>query len=251
MMGRKMEVQDETTVFHSLLNSDLPISEKSSGRLAEEAVLLVGAGTHTTSWALSVATFHLLSQPNTLRKLKAELAAAIPDPSASTPLPDLEALPYLSAVIKEGLRLSFGNSSRIPRVAVDQPIRYGEWEIAPGTPVSMAIPVVHFDERVFPDAKSFRPERWVEDTTGHLDKYLVSFCKGPRMCLGINLAWAELYIGLSSVFRQLGSSTVRGEDDVGVMDLFETDLGDVEMERDALFPITKEGSKGVRVKMSK
>lgn len=243
--------QDGATIFHSLLSSELPNSEKTSERLAEEAVLLVGAGTHTTSWALSVATFHLVSQPNTLRKLKAELEAAIPNPSVSTPLPALEVLPYLTAVIKEGLRLSFGNTSRIPRVALDQPIKYGDFEIAPGTPVSMTIPIVHLDERIFPDAKAFHPERWIEDKTGHLDKYLVTFCKGPRMCLGLNLAWAELYIGLSTIFRRMGSSAVRGKDDVGVMDLFETDLGDVEMARDALFPITKDGSKGVRVKMSK
>jgi cytochrome P450 len=125
-------------------------------------------------------------------KAEAELESAIPNPTTSTPLPTLEALPYLTAVIKECLRLSFGNTSRIPRVALDQPIKYGDWETAPGTPVSMAIPVVHFDERVFPDAQSFYPERWVEDKTGRLDKYLVTFCKGPRMCLGVNLAWAEL-----------------------------------------------------------
>jgi hypothetical protein len=58
-------------------------------------------------------------------------------------------------------------------------------------------------------------------------------------------------IGLSAIFRKLGSSAARGKDDVRVMDLFETDLGDVEMARDVLFPITKDGSKGVRVKMSR
>jgi hypothetical protein len=60
-------------------------------------------------------------------------------------------------------------------------------------------------------------------------------------------------IGLSAIFRKLGSSAARGKDDVRVMDLFETDLGDVEMARDALFnnPITKDGSKEVRVKMSR
>lgn len=192
-----------------------------------------------------------MSNPNILSTLKAELETAIPDPAVSTPLPALEALPYLTAVIKEGLRLSFGNTSRIPRVALDQPIKYGDYEIAPGTPVSMTIPIVHFDERVFPDAKSFHPERWVEDKTGHLDKYLVTFCKGPRMCLGLNLAWAEMYVALSIIFRRFGSENVRGKDDVGVMDLFETDLGDVEMARDALFPMAKDGSKGVRVKLSK
>jgi cytochrome P450 len=115
----------------------------------------------------------------------------------------------------------------------------------------MAMPVVHLNETVFPEPHVYRPERWLEDKTGHLDKYLVSFCKGPRMCLGINLAWSELYVGLSTVFRQLGSSEARGKDDVGVLDLFETDLGDVEMARDGLFPMQKDGTKGVRVKMSR
>jgi cytochrome P450 len=140
----KMDDQEDATTFHSLLKSELPNSEKTSARLAEGAVLLVGAGTHTTSWTLSVVTFHLLSTPKISRKLRVELETAIPDPSVSTPLPVIEALPYLTAVIKEGLQLSFGITSRIPRVALDQPIEYVEHKIAPGTPVSMTIPIVHF-----------------------------------------------------------------------------------------------------------
>ena len=154
-------------------------------------------------------------------------------------------------MIKEGLRLGFGNTSRIPRVALDQPVKYGGYEIAPGTPVSMSIPTVHLDERVFPDAKSFHPERWVDDKAGHLEKYLVVFCRGPRICLGLNLAWAEMYVCLSTIFRRFGTLAARGKDDLGIMELFETDLGDVELFRDALFPMTKDGSKGVRVKVSK
>jgi cytochrome P450 len=200
---------------------------------------------------MSVATFHLLSQPSTLRKLKTELEKAIPDPTISTPLAQLEQLPYLTAVIKEGLRLSFGNTSRIPRIALDKPINYRQWEIPVRTPVSMTIPVVHLDERIFPEPNTFRPERWTEDKTCHLDRYLVSFCKGPRGCLGINLAWAELYIGVSTVFRKFGSPAVSGISDVGTMELYETDIGDVEMARDALFPMVKDGSKGVRVKLSR
>lgn len=36
------------TVFHTLLNSDLPSAEKTSDRLGEEALGLIGAGTFTT-----------------------------------------------------------------------------------------------------------------------------------------------------------------------------------------------------------
>lgn len=142
-----------------------------------------------------------------------------------------------------------GNTSRIPRISPDKSIKYGKYEIPAGTPVSMTIPIMHHDEQIFPDAKGFHPERWVDEKMGHLDRYLVSFCKGPRGCLGINLAWAELYICVSTIFRKFGSSEVHGQLDVGSLELFETGLEDVEMARDALFPMPQDGSKGVRVKL--
>lgn len=48
----------------------------------------------------------------------------------------------------------------------------------------------------------------------------------------------------------MGSLEVHGKSDVGVMELYETDSTDVEMARDAMFPMPKDGSKGVRVKLS-
>jgi cytochrome P450 len=43
---------------------------------------------------------------------------------------------------------------------------------------------VHWNEEVFPDHRTFRPERWLENDKD-LDTYLVAFSKGPRSCLGI------------------------------------------------------------------
>ena len=242
---------DNETIFHSLLQSDLPESEKQPERLAQEAVLLAGAGTHTTAWAMTVATFYVLSQPDTMRKLKDELEAALPNPTEPVVLNTLEQLPYLTAVIKEGLRLSFGSTNRIPRIMVDKPLKFQGTEIPIGVPVSMTIPLVHLNENIFPDPRAFHPERWTEDNTGHLDRYLCSFSKGPRNCLGINLAWAELYLGIGTIFRRFGAPDVHGSSDVGCMELFETDVSDIEMVADGLFPIVKAGSRGVRVKLSK
>ena len=44
----KSEVSGHTTVFHALLNSDLPPKEKSSLRLRDEAFTLLLGGTTTT-----------------------------------------------------------------------------------------------------------------------------------------------------------------------------------------------------------
>lgn len=192
---------------------------------------------------MTVATFYLLSQPMLLNKLKAELEEALQDPLAPVTLAALEQLPYLTGVIKEGLRLSLGPSSRLPRIAIDKPIKFHGWGFLTRVLVSVRIPLVHLNEKIFPNPRAFLPEKWTEDKTGHLDRYLYSFSKGPRNCLGINLAWAELYIGLGTIFRRFGTPDAFGPLDVGCVELFETDLSDVEMIADGLFPIVKAGSK--------
>lgn len=43
---------------------------------------------------------------------------------------------------------------------------------------------VHWNEEIFPNAREFQPERWL-DCDKELDSHLVSFSKGPRSCIGI------------------------------------------------------------------
>jgi hypothetical protein len=47
----------------------------------------------------------------------------------------------------------------------------------------------------------YRPDRWL--ATGErkrLEKYITSFGRGTRVCLGMNLAYAELYLATASIF---------------------------------------------------
>lgn len=83
------------TVFDSILDSDLPEHEKETERLWQEAQVICIAGTETTAWALSVITFYLLSNPEVLRTLRDELESAMPEPSETFEIRDLEKLPYL------------------------------------------------------------------------------------------------------------------------------------------------------------
>ena len=242
------------TLFHEILQSNLPESDKSVNRLKDEAAIIVGAGTLTTSWALSLATYHLLASPRILRKLKTELLSATrvsDDPNI--PLSVLDSLPYLAAVIQEALRLSYGVASRLQRISPDKAMTFhdrtcGEdWIIPPNTPVGMTSVLIHQDESIFHDAHSFVPERWIDDP--RLDRYLVSFSKGSRQCLGINLAYAEMKICLAGIFRRFGSEAVRMEGDEGVLELFGTGVEDVEVVGDGFVPLAKEGSLGVRIRV--
>jgi cytochrome P450 len=176
------------TIFKELLESDLPPEEKSVKRIGEEAQTILGAGLETTAWALTVATFYILNNPNIYKKLLAELKEAIPDISAIAELDfqQLEKLPYLTACIQECLRLSYGVSARHNRVSAKAPLKYKDSTIPPGTTVSMSTIDVHHDERIYPQSWKYLPERWLGNP--QLNRYLVTFGKDSRSCIGIKYA---------------------------------------------------------------
>ncbi len=241
------------TLFHEILFSQLPESDKSVSRLKDEAAIVVAAGTLTTSWALSVATYHLLADPEILTKLKIALKSAVPNRDVQPiPLIDLENCQYLVAVTKEAIRLSYGVASRLQRISPDKEMIFRDqkkkWIIPPGTPVSMTSVLVHQDPSIFPDPHSFRPERWIENP--RLDRFLVSFSKGSRQCLGINLAYTEMYLCLFAIFSRFGSRGHRTNEDQGILELFETGLSDVAVHADGFVPLPAKGSQGVRIKVS-
>jgi cytochrome P450 len=48
--------------------------------------------------------------------------------------------------------------------------------------------LIHHNEEIFPKSYKFKPERWLEkrpEGAPPLDRYLVSFSKGSRACLGV------------------------------------------------------------------
>ncbi|KAF2963899.1 hypothetical protein GQX73_g9661 [Xylaria multiplex] len=181
------------TIFHTLRDSDLPAHEKTVERFVDEAATFTIAGSETTAQATAKIMFFLKYLPDVLVKLRQELREAIPNPNQMIPNVELQNLPYLAGVIYEGLRLS-PIMVRLPRVT-QEPMRYKEWVIPPGTPVSETPYFVLMDPEIFPNPKLFRPERWVEATEQgiRLDRYMVLFGKGSRQCAGINLARAEIF----------------------------------------------------------
>ncbi|EKG12713.1 Cytochrome P450 [Macrophomina phaseolina MS6] len=238
----------DATIFHELLEGNLPDREKTLERLWQEGQIIVGAGTETTAWTLSATIFYLLWEPATMERLCKELEGAMPDPVELPSLQRLEQLPYLSAVISEGLRLSYGVATRLQRVC-DEPLAFASgtgptgqapgttaYTVPAGTPVGMSCPLVHMNADLFPEPECFKPERWI-GAPASLGGYILAFSKGSRQCVGINLAFAELYYGIAAVVRRFGHR----------LELFKTDLTDVDMLHDLFVPTPKLDTQGVRV----
>jgi len=234
--GVSSENGPQRTIFHELLESDLPEEEKSLERLWQEGQVVVGAGADTTANALTTMTYHILANPHVLTNLRNELKTAMPDPTVPATLNVVEHLPYLNAVISEGLRLSYGLSTRLARISPNEPLRFHEWEIPAGVPVGMTSIMMHHNEDIWPDSMRFAPERWLDPQEAkRLDKYVVAFTKGSRQCVGINLAKAEMYLALATVFRHYD------------MELFETTRRDVDCAHDMFLPQPASDSTGVKV----
>ncbi len=227
--------EERRTVLHEIYEADLHASEHSISRLAQEAQALFGAGTETTGNTLSVTTFYLLADPSKVERLKKELLGLSEDLSLLFTQDDLQKLPYLGAVVSEGLRMSPGASGRLPRVNPNAAMAYQSYILPAGTAISTSIPDVHFDEHIFPNAHQFKPERWLDGGGKALEKYLVPFGKGPRSCVGMTLALAELYMVIGNVFRAFD------------MQLVDTTEEDMTMAHDFFSPFGPVDSKGLRV----
>jgi cytochrome P450 len=223
-------------VFDSLLTSELlPPHERSVSRLKGEGQTLIGAGTLTTAHALKTIVFHTLNNPDLYRALVQELVDAFPSAHEPLPLSRLEKLPLLTAYITEGLRLAYGVSHRLQLLCQEE-LRVGDHLIPPGTPVGMSSVFMHNNPDVFPSPRTFDPGRWLDpEMYQQRNRHLVPFSKGTRMCLGMHLAWAELYMVLATVFRRYS------------VELHDTTVADVEMEHDFFDPMPKVESEGLRV----
>ena len=83
------------TIFHALLESDLPPEEKRHSRLWQEGQVVLAAGSETTAHTLTIIHFFVLYDPEIRKKLTAELERALPNKFDIPELSVVEQLPYL------------------------------------------------------------------------------------------------------------------------------------------------------------
>ncbi|KAF3024908.1 hypothetical protein E8E14_012819 [Neopestalotiopsis sp. 37M] len=238
-------VYERPTIVGAIMESDLSAEEKKPERVADDALAVVGAGTETTAWALAVMTYHLKTRPEVLDKLTREIQEVVHDSRRLPSWTVLEKLPYLSAVIQEGLRLSLGVSGRTARVPTEESLLYrGKWQgneicynLPKGYAIGMTSAITHYDEAVFEDPMKFNPDRWLRpEQKKALDSGMLMFSKGSRACLGMNLALCELHLALAALTLRV----------LPHIQLYETTEEDIRYDYDMLIPMPKVGTNGVR-----
>ena len=146
-------------------------------------------------------TILLLSRhPQVLSRLLSELNGSLPT------LEVLDKLPYLDAVIKEGMRL-FPAGTWTGRLAM-RDFELGSHPLPKGTWIAMSPYITQRIPELFPEPYRFMPERWLSN---HYSSYeFMPFSAGPRYCIGASLAMMQLKIALSILVQRFSFTLKSG-----------------------------------------
>ena len=130
-----------------------------------------------------------------------------------------QGLPYLNACIKEAFRLHPAPGLPFKRVVPPEGAMINGEFIKGGTIVGCNAWVIHRCTEIFGDKlDDYVPESWLVDPSKdreaeitrikEMDYYIMSFGKGPRICLGKHIGMMEVYKLIPAVLRKFEVSNV-------------------------------------------
>ncbi|PNP78706.1 hypothetical protein FNYG_08052 [Fusarium nygamai] len=153
--------------------------------MLSNSATLIQAGSETTATLLSGALFLLLQHPDKMKKLVNELTTAFKSDDEMT-IENTDRLPYLAAVLEEGLRLYSPAVPGFPRqVPAGGAIIDGQY--VPGeTSVAVNHYAAYHSPLNFTRPRDFIPERFIDLDAFPDDRreVLQPFSVGPRNCIG-------------------------------------------------------------------
>lgn len=162
----------------------------------------MNAGSDTTAIAIANIIYLLVTHPDVLEKLRAEVDEVLDPGESVAPYDKVKHLPYLRAVLDEGLRMMPPVSFSLPRRTPAEGCVIMN-EFVPGeTTVSITAESAHRDPQVFPDPDTFKPERWLGEAGRELQSGFIAFSTGGRGCIGRNISYLEQTVLLASVVHR-------------------------------------------------
>lgn len=246
---------EDKSIIGTLIKAESSGSEMmhmSPEEVSDQMKLLMLAGYETTSISLTWALVELSRNPGVQEKLRQELLEYGSDPTWDDLM---HGLPYLDAVAHEILRTHppvletvrvAGEDHVIP---LSEPLRLSSGEvvdriaIAKGQETAVPISCVNRSTAIWgPDAKVFRPERWLDENgmpskaqevQGH--RHLLTFADGPRICIGRTFAQAEFKAVLSVLVRNY------------TFELKDGPKAEIDVKRGVLPRPTMKGEEGIRL----
>ncbi|KAI0835729.1 cytochrome P450 [Hypoxylon sp. FL0890] len=193
---KRLAKQGSRNDFVSLLVEKVRAGEVDKEEMTAHVSTLTIAGGETVATTLAGLTCFLTQNPDKLQRLVNEIRTAFKsfDEINAT---QAQQLPYLQAVLNEGLRLFPPASGGAPRVSPGFELH--GYYVPEGTEVNASPWTITHDEKYFSDPWDFKPERWLDSNSTDVKDASRPFLLGPRDCLGRNFAWMELNLVLAKI----------------------------------------------------
>ncbi|MFC8295475.1 cytochrome P450 [Streptomyces sp. NPDC057250] len=176
--------------------------------LREQVLVFLLAGHETTATSLGFALHLLGLHPEAQKRVREEVDRVL---AGRTPgAADLDALPYVTQVLKEAMRL-FPAAPVIGRRAVAA-TEIGGVAVPAGADVVVAPWVTHRHPDYWEDAERFDPDRFTPEAEAARPRYAwFPFGGGPRACIGQHFSMLESVIALAMILQRYGFEAVDTE----------------------------------------
>ncbi|KAI1174519.1 bifunctional P-450:NADPH-P450 reductase [Nemania sp. FL0916] len=200
--ARKKHPDDRKDLLNAMLNGVDPKTGKhmSDSSIIDNLITFLIAGHETTSGTLSFAFYRLLKNPDAYQKLQNEVDEVIG--KGPITVDHLSKLPYITAVLRETLRLDspisvFGVTS------LEDQLLAGKYPIAKDETCALFLARAHVDPAVWgEDANDFKPERMLDEPFNKLPKNAWKpFGNGVRACIGRPFAMQEAILAMAILFQ--------------------------------------------------
>lgn len=202
-------------VLATLMTVDSPAIDAAA--LRGQVATLALAGYETTASVVAWACYLLAQRRDLTAVLRRQIASVVGD--GPWTLDHLAELPYLTAVIKETLRL-YPPAWIIGRRAL-RPDRIGDAEVPAGSVVAISPYVLHRHPDHWTEPETFDPERFMNGAAEHKRHPFsyIPFGAGPRTCIGVNFALAEAPLIVGQLIQRF-DLTLAGDGDAQPLGLF-------------------------------
>jgi len=188
---------DDDDVLAAMLRAGTDLdAEDAREAVRHECVGLIVGGAESASRSLVWTLLGMLQNPEIYRRMRREIDEVLG--GRPVEMKDLCEMPYLDAVLHEGLRYQPAGPFAGPRV-VKRPIRIGGFRVEPGVVVVQCMREVGRSE-IFPYPDRFEPENFYGQNVKLKD--WAPFGGGSRTCTGMGLARLEIAVVLATFVQR-------------------------------------------------
>ncbi|XP_010525140.1 PREDICTED: cytochrome P450 89A2-like [Tarenaya hassleriana] len=182
----------------TLLDLELPDEKRKldEGEMVTLCSEFLNGGTDSTATALQWIMANLVKYPEVQKRLHEEIKSVTGETGGEVKEDDLQKMPYLKAVVLEGLRRHPPGHLALPHRVTDE-TDLGGYSVPKNGTINFMIADMGRDPEVWEDPMAFKPERFVNggdpiDITGSRGIKMIPFGAGRRICPALNLALLHL-----------------------------------------------------------